>query len=203
MNRKEKQAQTRAALVDAGKRVFSSRGFLLSSVDDIAAEAGYTKGAFYANFASKEELYLAILDERFAEELAHVEHALTGDQPPAEAARAAASDFIGFIWSDPGWPRLFFEFTAHAARDDAFRQRLAGHYRELHDRIAEVFRRWSAGFDEPPPIPLDAITTMTFCMANGFILEGMIHPDLDRDLYPTMLEVFFRGLMSMALEQKA
>ena len=61
MTRAERRAQTRAALLDAAARVFAERGFGGASVEAIAAEAGYTRGAFYSNFASKEELFVALL----------------------------------------------------------------------------------------------------------------------------------------------
>lgn len=201
MTRKEKQAQTRAALIDAARHVLAERGLADTSLDEIAAVAGYTKGAVYANFTSKEELYLALLDERFAGELNRLTSALAGVEPPVEETRDAARELMRFVWADPAWPRLFLEFTVQAARDETYRRKLAHRYRELHDRIAELYQQWSAEFPAPPPIPLDAITTMTFCMANGFTVERMIRPELDEQIYPTMLEVFFRGLMSMAAER--
>lgn len=201
MNRKHRQARTRAALIEAAQRVFAERGLADATVDDIAEEAGFTKGAFYANFASKDELYLVLLDRRFAAELERIEHALRGVAAPTAETRDAAREFMGAVWSDPRWPWLFFEFTAHAARDEAFRRKLAERYTELHASVSRLYERWSAGFSMPPPIPLDAITTMTFCMANGFIVEQIIQPDVDAELYPSMLEVFFRGLASMAQEE--
>ncbi|HEX2285720.1 MAG TPA: TetR/AcrR family transcriptional regulator [Mycobacterium sp.] len=201
MRRKEKQAQTRAALVEAAREVLAERGLADTSLDGIAARAGYTKGAVYANFTSKEELYLALLDERFAGELERLTSALAGVEPPTEEARGAAREFMRFVWSDPAWPRLFLEFTVYASRDETYRRKLAERYRELHDRITELYQRWSADFPVPPPIPLDAITTMTFCMANGSTVERMIRPDIDEQIYPTMLEVFVRGLMAMAEER--
>lgn len=201
MRRKEKQARTRAALIEAARDVLAERGLAATSLDEIAARAGYTKGAVYANFASKEELYLALLDERFAGELERLTGALAGVEPPTEEVRGAARELMRFVWADPAWPRLFLEFTVYATRDEMYRRKLAERYRELHDRIAELYRQWSADFPLPPPIPLDAITTMMACMTNGYTVERMIRPDLDEQIYPTMLEVFVRGLMSMAVEQ--
>src|ERR1043165_9772619 len=64
LTRAESQAQTRAALLQAGAEVFVERGFAGSSVEAIAARAGFTRGAFYSNFASKEELFAELLQER-------------------------------------------------------------------------------------------------------------------------------------------
>lgn len=107
---------------------------------------------------------------------------------------------MSYIWSDPAWPRLFLEFTIHASQDDVFRAKLAERYADLHDRVTELYRRWSARFPARPPIPMSAIATMTFCMANGFNVERIIRPGVDEEVYPAMLEVFFRGLVAMAVE---
>ena len=89
MNRKAKQARTRAKLMRSAAHLFCRRGLEQASVEDIATDAGYTKGAFYSNFKSKEELFLAMLDEKFGEHLERIEGALRTDEPPDEAARHA------------------------------------------------------------------------------------------------------------------
>src|SRR5881392_398168 len=60
----ERRAETRQALIDAAARVFVERGFVGASVEAIAEEAGYTRGAFYSNFATKEELFAELLQQR-------------------------------------------------------------------------------------------------------------------------------------------
>ena len=64
LTRKEKRAETRARLLDAAEQVFLRRGLQGSSVEEIAAEAGFTRGAFYSNFKSKEELFVELLQDR-------------------------------------------------------------------------------------------------------------------------------------------
>jgi AcrR family transcriptional regulator len=168
-------------------------------VEQVAREAGYTKGAFYANFRSKEELFLVMLDERFGAELERLDRLLAGEREPGAEARDAAADFIAFVHSDPDWPRLYFEFAAYAARNEGFRRELAARQRALRERIVEIYRRWSADFPADPPLPLEAIATMTFAMADGFLLDQLIDPELGDDLYPAMLGVFFRGLQAIAV----
>src|SRR6478736_3610296 len=81
LTRKERQERTRSHLLEAAGAVFARRGFAHASVDQVAAEAGYTKGAFYANFASKEELFFefaahAARSEEFRGELVARYHGL-------------------------------------------------------------------------------------------------------------------------------
>jgi AcrR family transcriptional regulator len=206
LTRKEKQANTRARLLEAAGTVFARRGLHQASIDDVAEEAGFTKGAFYANFASKEELFLAMLDEHFAARLADLERATAGDEAPEEQARQAGADFSRAIASDPEWERLFFEFAAHAGRNESFRRELVTRYRTLRERIEELYRRRIERDPEmeDPPFPLHKLALMSFAMVNGMALEKMLEPDaVDDELYGTMLMIFFTGLRTLVQEGAA
>ena len=169
-----------------------------ASIDLIAAEAGYTKGAFYANFASKEELFLVMLDEKFAAELERLEVALAGSGEPTDTAREAAEEFLVYVDSDPEWPRLYQEFAAHAARSDAFRAVFAARRGALRARVADVLAHWASTLDFEPALPHADVAAMIFFMADGFLLDRIIDPELDDGLYATMCEVFLRGLVATA-----
>ena len=197
--RAEKQAKTRSKLLSAAAKVFCRHGLEGASVDEVSAEAGYTKGAFYANFRSKEELFLVMLDERFAAQLDRIDQTLAGAEEPGEEARHAARDFIRRVDRDREWEKLYFEFVAYAARNDEFRQELATRHRALRKRLAEIYRRWSADFPAEPPVPIEDVAAMTDFMADGFLLDKLIDPELDDELYATMLAIFFRGMQAVAL----
>jgi len=196
--RSERRAQTREALLRSASRLITRQGLERTSIDQIAADAGFTKGAFYANFASKQELFLEMLDLKFAAELERLEAALAGEGEPGSEARNAAEEFISFVWRDPEWPRLFFEFTAYAARDEEFREQLADRYGALRARIADLYRRWSADFPVEPALPFEDLATITFCMSNGYLMEQLIEPGLGDELYATMVAAFFRGVQALS-----
>jgi AcrR family transcriptional regulator len=196
LTRREKQQRTRKSLLRAANEMFCERGLDGASVDEVAQAAGYTKGAFYANFKSKEELFLVMLDDRFAEELERLDRMLAGTHEPQEEAAAAASDFIRFA-TDQEWQRLSFQFVAYAARNEEFRQELATRQRAMRERMADVFTRWKQSFDADFPLPVEDITAMTFFMADGFLAGLIIEPDLRPELYTTMVAVFLRGLEAM------
>jgi AcrR family transcriptional regulator len=198
LTRGEKQAETRTALLRSAAKLFRSRGLEGTSVEQIAQGAGYTKGAFYSNFSSKEQLYLVMLDERFAEQLDALDRRLSGTDDPDQQARYAAAEFVRSFRGDEDWKRLYFEFVAHAMRDDRFREELATRHRALRARLTEILRDWAAAFVENPPIPFEDVAAMTDIMSDGFLLDRMVDPDLDEDLYATLVSVFFRGLQAMA-----
>src|SRR4030095_8510161 len=72
LSRAERREQTRQELVSAAEACFVSRGFHASSVDEVAERAGYTKGAVYSNFGSKEDLFFAVYEGRVERVLAEV-----------------------------------------------------------------------------------------------------------------------------------
>jgi AcrR family transcriptional regulator len=199
LSRKEKQANTRSSLMRSAAQVFAERGLQQASIDDVAEHAGYTKGAFYANFDSKEELFLAMLDERFAERLEEIERVVATDEEPEEQARQAGTDFIRSVIADPEWERLFFEFASYAARNEGFRSELVSRYRSLRARVTDLYRRRAERDGLNSPMPLEQISMMTFAMANGVALEKLLEPEaVDDDLYGTMLMIFFTGLRTLA-----
>jgi AcrR family transcriptional regulator len=203
LTRKEKQAKTRSALLRSAAKLICRKGIGEASVEDISTDAGYTKGAFYANFKSKEEMFLVMLDERYAAELERLEAHLPGEGAPAEEVRASAEDFLRFIRADPDWPRLYFEFVVYAARNPEFRDELATRNRAMRQRIARVIenwrRNWGADVDVDPPFPFEDIAQMLFCMADGFLIAQLVEPEIYETLYATMNATLVRGIAATAL----
>jgi AcrR family transcriptional regulator len=199
LSRKEKQAHTRACLMASAADVFARRGLQQASIDEVAEDAGFTKGAFYANFKSKEELFLAMLDERFANRIEDIERVIAGEGDTAQKARRAGDELVRRLNADPEWERLFFEFCAYAARDDEFRQELLTRYRAMRKRIAAALGAHQEDPEAEFSIPVERIALMTSVMANGFALEKLLEgKELPDEVYGTMLMIFFAGLDALA-----
>jgi AcrR family transcriptional regulator len=196
--RQEKQAKTRTSLLRSAAKLFRRKGMEGTSVEEIASDAGFTKGAFYANFKSKEELFLTMLDDHFQNELERMDRALSGEGDPGQEAQEAAEGFIQYL-ADPEWPLLYFQFAAHAARDEDFRRELATRARAMREKMTEIYERWSENFPHDPPAPLDELAAMTDFMASGFILERTIDPEIPDDLLPKMMGLFFLGCQAAAV----
>jgi AcrR family transcriptional regulator len=138
--RDEQRARTRSELLDAAARVFGARGFHAASVDQVAEAAGYTKGAVYSNFASKQELFLELLDRHLDEAIGALEQLVFDVAPEDRADRfVAQQDRIGVL--DRGWFLLEAEFLLYAARNLQVRDRVAARQRRTHDRITALTRR--------------------------------------------------------------
>jgi AcrR family transcriptional regulator len=195
VTRRESQARTRARLLESAGRVFARDGLERTSIERVAEAAGHTRGAFYAHFESRQELYLAMLEEQFDRYLEQFSRVLATDEAPAVRARNVGDQFSRLIEANPEGQRLFFEFAVYALRDDDFRRELVKRYRSLRERIAEVFRVRAQEYGIEPPIPLDRLALMTFTMSIGVGLDKLLEPDrVPEDLHGEMLGIFFAGL---------
>jgi AcrR family transcriptional regulator len=163
-----RQHETRARLLDAAARVVAERGYHAASVDVIAQEAGFTKGAVYANFASKEALLLAVLD-RFEDRWV----SLYGDllvAGNADAIAAAAQEH-GDDWTGTLLER---ELWLLAARNPAVRARLADRYRRTRAGLAERLAA-KAGHDAPDQEDLDR-ATLLLALEIGLSSQAFLEP---------------------------
>lgn len=198
LTRKEQQAVTREALLESATRVFAEKGLQRASIDDIAGDAGFTKGAFYANFRSKEELFLVMLDLHFAERLAAIEQLTSNHDAITEQAEQVGLDFLAALRGDEEWCRLFLEFSTHATRHEEFRAQLVARSDALRDGVAEILARRATEAGITPTISPDLVARMTFAMAHGVALEQLLDDSTPDELFGTMLRMFFLGLATDA-----
>ena len=89
-----RRQQTREYLLQAAAQVFAERGFHAATLDEVAAAAGFTKGAVYSNFKNKEDLFLALLEDAYAREMTALRATIEGSDVPPEAR---IEDFVSLI----------------------------------------------------------------------------------------------------------
>ncbi len=166
-SRAERSAATRRELLDVALRRFLRDGYHGTTLDDIADEAGYTKGAVYSTFKSKSGLFLALFDkvaERRIEQVRDVLAPHPDEQKVDVLARQPVDD------RHSQFLLLTIEFWVHAVRDPDLLGAFAERYRQMRDKLAELAPSGGA-FDDQRW----AITTLAF--ANGLALERLIDPE--------------------------
>ncbi len=199
LTRSEKREQTRAQLLDAAATVFAQRGLDGATVDDVAAHAGFTKGAVYAHFGSKDELFLAMLEQRYACRMEELERVLLAPGAAVDNARTAGHEFQRYAQSDPDWQRLYLEATLRASRDAGFRAAFARRHREMHDRMATVIEQGLAQSGLEASIPYDRLATAISAIVSGVLLETLVAPGKDTDdLLGSMMELLMPGVVQPA-----
>src|SRR5918912_2274858 len=131
-SQEERRRETRERLLRAAARVFARRGFRAASMEEIAAEAGYSTGAIYWHFEGKEDLFLAMAAEFAVERVREIDDVI-GDPgtDPAERARRGGDQWMRRLAADPTRFRVALEFRNYAQDRPRVRQALA-------DRVAAV-----------------------------------------------------------------
>ena len=175
--RQERTEITRARLIQSAEKVFARDGFEAAKLEEIAADAGYTRGAFYANFESKEDLFFALLEREIGSRIGALEREMDRVTEP-EAKLKAMRDFFLTKTMDRRWCLLALEFKLFAVRHPEVRQRLAAmHRRFVAPRVAfleEVLKK-SGG-----ELPVSAYSTgvSMAALGNPLTLEHMLDPSM-------------------------
>lgn len=190
LSRKESQLQTRERLLDAALVVFSRRGYYAASLDEIAAEAGYSKGAVYSNFSNKEGLFLALIDRRFAKD--------AQDYPGIADFMKEGLQFEEFeedfdfreeIMKDPTWNILMVEFFLYAMREGNNRAELAARYKQLRGLMEENLSTLYARLGKKPMLPVAELPWSVFALGMGMMLQFLIEPEgLPKGVYERALQ---------------
>lgn len=173
LTRDESREATRQAVLDAAERLFIERGYRGASLDQIAENAGFSKGAVYSNFGSKGDLFLALLELRAAAEQAAL---AAGEPQPAP--------------EDPlGWPLATLDFFVEAARDERLRGALAERYRVARrDSGAAI----AGGRPHPGGFQQEEIATVAMALGSGLIIQSAIDPSA---VAPDLFERVMRTLI--------
>jgi AcrR family transcriptional regulator len=176
LSRAEQNDRNRALLFAAARRVFLARGYHTATLEQIADEAGFSKGVVYSRFASKADMFLALLEDRIAERAAQ----------NAQAARdlAGTGDFAALFdlaqqaeQSAPGWRLLVTEFRIYAARDPELNQRYAALHARTIKGIAGALVLISERGDEGLSFPPRQLAELLLAIDSGLALELEADPD--------------------------
>jgi AcrR family transcriptional regulator len=168
LTRSERAAITRRGLLEVAERRFFSDGYHATSIDDIADEAGYTKGAVYSAYQSKAGLFLALLDDVIERRLEETRSLFAEHQAPAAKLAALAEQRIDERTTR--FSLLAIEFLVHAARDPTLLADFAERYRRLRASLAAIGPSGGA-------LGRDGWAMVTLALSNGLVLERLVDPD--------------------------
>jgi AcrR family transcriptional regulator len=176
LSRAEQNDRNRALLFAAARRVFLARGYYAATLEQIADEAGFSKGVVYSRFASKADMFLALLEDRITERAAQ----------NAQAARdlAGTGNFAALVdlvqraeRAAPGWRLLLTEFRIHAARDPELNRRYAALHARTVEGIARSLIMISEEGEQSLPLPPRQLAELLLAVENGLALEQQANPD--------------------------
>jgi len=199
LSRKERQAETRLRLLDAAEQVFLRRGLQGSSVEEITAEAGFSRGAFYSNFKSKDELFVELLQDRVYRQYAEMaEQAQEQPGTPRDRLRWGAERLRDVQKREEGsWLfRLWLECLTQAARDEDFRKLAATFWSGNRGLLAEQTKEVYKELGSKPPLPPEQIATAMIALDVGLAVQHLVDPEgAPLDLYVPLFDLLFGRLV--------
>ncbi|WP_322045068.1 helix-turn-helix domain-containing protein [Paraburkholderia sp. J67] len=195
LTREASRLRTRADLLAAAKLLFVEKGFGATSLRDIAAQAGYTQGAFYSNFADKEALFIELMQSRASAQLGEVAQML-GDPALTQQAMLGALD----AWSkriddEPEWAVLGIEFELQAGRSVALANASRALWSAHRDGFARCIELVFARLDLVPPEAPPMLAASFMALSHGLALQ---RPILGEVPAGQAIMVFLRGLIAAA-----
>lgn len=176
---RDQARDAREVLLEAALDVLAKRGFRDASVDEIAARAGYSKGAVYWHFSSKDDLFFALLDERIDKPWRETIEQLKNAPPDQDMAPAASRRFAEMLQNQRELLLLEQEYWAQAARQPKIRQRYAKRQQQLRQAFAKALQARLDHLGAPPLTGTQAenIATAFIGLAAGLARQKLIEPD--------------------------
>jgi AcrR family transcriptional regulator len=192
-SRVEKKALTRARLIEAAATVFARRGFAAASLDEVAEEAGLTKGAVYSNFESKDELITELLHERLNRQAMAIEASVAPEGSAEEQAALSGSLFMRGLAEERDAHLLAAEFSIHLARNPELRERFSRNTREMNAWMTRTIEEHADKRGQKLPLPPEELALGLSALGQGIALAWLSDPDtIPDDLFGKMLTVILR-----------
>ncbi|MCG8501956.1 MAG: TetR/AcrR family transcriptional regulator [Firmicutes bacterium] len=176
LSRAEAKARTREELLKAARVVFARYGFHATSLDMVAETAGYTKGAVYANFSGKDDLYLALLDNHLAGGHSDLEELIASGVSFGSISDETTENFFAELEDIRDWASLTVEFFVHAMRDVTIREKLTERIRVAQDYYTRCLEKRIAATGAELPMSVEQTATALLAFSNALYLLALLNP---------------------------
>src|SRR4051812_47679475 len=152
---RRRREETVERLLDAALETFAEIGFAAASVEDICRRGGFTRGAFYSSFRTKDELFGALFVRETTRDLARAEQQLAGIEQEADPVAAAVERCLSTFRADRTWVLVLTEYRLHAARHPEAAAALGEHTAALHARLTDLIEAAAGRRGVPLAVPAD------------------------------------------------
>ena len=193
---RDEHRDAREALLDAAAEVFAARGLRDASVDEVAERAGYSKGAVYWHFESKDGLFLALLEERVDRPTREMIELLESAPADQDMSVEASRRFAERLSAQRELLLLEHEYWLRAVRDAELRERYVERQARLRSALGKAL---SKRFAHLTGRPLDAergeaMATVLMSLAAGLAQQGLVEPGaVGEDLLGDAVVLLYKG----------
>jgi AcrR family transcriptional regulator len=179
---------TREKLFEAAARVFEDQGIGGASIEAIAAAAGFTRGAFYSNFKSKDELIIAMLEDHVEQSILRIRDLLERHRNLADFIEALKT--MGRSQQDPlgRSPLLHMEMILFVARAEKRRPELAKRLRARRKLVTDIIETTARNSGRTVILNPAWAGALVLALEDGFRLHRLIDPET------TPPDSFFRAI---------
>lgn len=190
--------RTRLELLAAAARVFARRGYGAASIDEIAEEAGFSKGAVYSNFESKENLFITLMSRFMEEHLAATKEAFNRGSTTLEKLQSGSGYLSSVAESEHDWCLLIVEFWSYAVRVPELKAAFADDYDAWRKAVAEMVESHSADLGVELNGTAEDVASGIIALFEGFILQKTIQPDrFPSGFFGDLLITYLAGVASI------
>jgi AcrR family transcriptional regulator len=196
--RSARDGDARGALLEAAAEVFAERGYRDASVDDVAARAGYSKGALYWHFDSKDDLFLALVEERIDAPTREMIELLESAPPERNMAPEGSRRLAELLSGERELLLLDREYWLQAVREPRLRARYAKRRRELRAALGRALDARLQHLGGPALGDRAAdMAAIVLALAAGLAEQKLLEPDAVRDdLLGEAVVLIYRGLLN-------
>ena len=196
LTREESRAQTRATLIDVGRKHFLRFGLGGAVTEKIAEDAGYSRGALYANFDGKEELFVAVIREEHARHM-NFFRSLLKEEPSGKKRLKKWRDAIADLMTDHDWIVLRAEFEVGALRSECIRKSFVEAHRQQIRDGSELFRDLLQSPDITSKLTPDEFITVIIHLAHGLaVTQRILGAELPQKNTRSLIQSLFDRLIS-------
>jgi len=168
--------KTRAAIMAASADLFSQGGYDVTSVMQICHKAGVSKGAFYHHFPSKQDLFLAILEEWLDGLDARLEDARAKNENVPQSILLMANAIGEVFQVATGQLPMFLEFMVQASRDQAVWNAVIAPYRRYQHKFTEILLEGQREGSICPEVDVETVARVLISLAVGILWQGVMDP---------------------------
>jgi AcrR family transcriptional regulator len=194
---KRRRAETVERLLDAALETFAEIGFAAASVEDICRRGGFTRGAFYSSFRSKDELFGALFARETARNIELAETQLTGIEQEDDPVAVGLERCLSALRADRTWVLVLTEFRLHAARHPEAATALHEHVTALNDRLTALIETVAARAGLELTVPAAQLAGAIAALHDGAVLAQVLEPGAaTTDLERTALLLLVRAAIA-------
>jgi AcrR family transcriptional regulator len=180
LSRAESKQNTRRLLMAAADRVFMQRGYQRATLESIAAEAGFTKGAVYFHFGSKEDLFIELLVDGLERNIGQFDQLIASAESEPDKLNESLGQWIDRIGTRNNLPLLALEMELESRCNEnlfaQFDEATLSHQKSLGRLIARYF----AVKGRTSPVPCEELVASIFSLAKGIALARQTKPSAER-----------------------